>query len=175
MFTFASILNYVFGGEHGPNSWSDLEAEAEAWNLTKPWYFSALWTEESADESHTWPKLQTSDPTHAVGLQYYCLCKIVLAIYDPRLTKLGFASHKLRKVSEATVVDNLRMAVGLAVNNPDVSNAMFQGSHILTVCGSYLHDPKDQEAAVEFLIGMQKQMGWRTTQIIQDLKDQWNG
>ena len=175
VYTFASILNYVFGGEYGLNSWSDLEAEAEAWNLTKPWYFSALWSKESADESQPWPKLQTSDPAHAVGLQYYCLCKIVLAIYDPRLTKLGFASHKLRKASEATVVDNLRMAVGLAVNNPDVSNAMFQGSHILTVCGSYLHDPTDQEAAVDFLIGMQKKMGWRTTQIIQDLRDQWDG
>ena len=173
VFIFASILNYVFEGQLGPNHWSDLEAEAEAWNLTKPWYFSALWTKGSRVESQPWPQLQTSDPTHVVGLQYYCLCKIVLAIYDPRLTKLGFASHRLRKASEATVVEHLRMAVGFAVNNPDVTNAMFQGSHILSVCGSYLHDPKDQEAAVEFLTGMQKSMGWRTTQIIQDLREQW--
>ena len=178
IFIFATILNYVLGapeGHHDPSLWSELEAEAEAWKLTKPWYFAAFWTKRSPDTNRSWPELQTAHPAHAVGLQYYCLCKIVLAIYDPRLLKLGFASHKLRKASEAIVVENLRMAIGLAVSNPDVTNAMFQGSHILSVCGSYLHDPKDQEATVEFLKGMQKSMGWRTTQIIQDLHEQWNG
>ena len=174
VFTFATILNYVFEGQNAATPWSDLEAEVEAWKLTKPWYFNALWTKDSFGQTRSWPEMQVSYPAHAVGLQYYCLCKIVLAIYDPQLRKLGFASHRLRKTSEITVVDNLRMAVGLAVSNPDVTNAMFQGSHILSVCGSYLHDRRDQEAAVDFLVGMQNTMGWRTTQIIQDLREQWD-
>ena len=179
IFVFANILNYVFGAGNNSHSqldparWSELEAQAENWYLTKPWYFSALWSEQAHENG--WPELLTSHPAHTVGLQYYCLCKIVLAIYDPNLSRLGFASHKLRRNSEAVVVYHLRMAIGLAVSNPDVTNAMFQGSHILTVCGSYLHDEKDQQAAVEFLIGMKKSMGWNTDHIIRDLREQWQG
>ena len=176
IFIFAKTLNYVFGGDTDTpeqSRWSELVTQVDEWHTSKPWYFSALWTSKKTPSE--WPELLTSYPAHAVGLQYYCLCKIVLAIYDPKLSKLGFASHQLRKKSESIVVENVRIACGLAVSNPDVTNAMFQGSHILTVCGSYLHDEGDRHAAIEFLFGMQRSMGWNTTKIIKDLKDQWEG
>lgn len=37
-------------------------------------------------------------PVH--GMQSYCLAKILLATYDPRLLKLGFESRTLQKESE---------------------------------------------------------------------------
>lgn len=182
VFLFACVLNYIFGseneghsGRHDAERWAELEAEIEAWNVSKPWYFSALWTQTSQERVGAWPEVQTSHPTHAVGLQYYSLCKIVLAIYDPRLSRLGFSSHRLRMASENTVREHLRLAVGIAVSNPDVTNAMFQGSHILAVCGSYLHDREDQDAAIQFLQAMHKSMGWRTAPIVESLKEQWAG
>ena len=180
VFLFARVLNYIFGSEDAghsgrfdPERFTELENEVEAWNMSKPWYFSILWTESEHEQQGSWPVAQTSAPAHAVGLQYYALCKIVLAIYDPRLTRLGFGTLKLRKASEATVLKHMRLAVGIAISNPDVTNAMFQGSHILAVCGSYLHDPVDQEAAVDFLKGMNRSMGWRTGPIIENLREQW--
>jgi hypothetical protein len=180
VFLFARVLNYVFGsedegpaGRHETPLFTELETEVEAWNMSKPWYFSALWNQSEQERKGPWPEVQTSNPAHAVGLQYYDLCKIVLSIYDPRLSRLGFGSLKLRKASETTVLKHMRVAVGLAVSNPDVTNAMFQASHILAVCGSYLHDTADQEAAIDFLQGMNRTMGWRTSSIIEDLKEQW--
>lgn len=35
-----------------------------------------------------------------VGQQYYSLSKILLGTFDPRLTRLGFSSHKVRKAAE---------------------------------------------------------------------------
>lgn len=182
VFLFACVLNYVFGTEEeshtrklDTNRWTELEAQVEAWNTSKPWYFSALWSQAPRERTKPWPELLTSEPAHAVGLQYYSLCKIVLAIYDPRLSRLGFGTLKLRKASENTVVEHLRISIGLAVSNPDVTNAMFQGSHILATCGSYLHDPVDQDAAIDFLEGMHRSMGWRTRPIIETLKEQWAG
>ena len=145
---FAKILNHVFAEQpkaqrNQEERWHELKTETETWHHTKPWYFSPLWIDRDVQPGH-WPEVLLSHPAQVVGLQYYCLCKIVLAIYDPRLTKLGFGSHKLRKSSEDAVVEYLKMAVGLAVSNPDVTNAMFQSSHILAVCGPYLQDTKDQ-------------------------------
>ncbi|KAK5055259.1 hypothetical protein LTR84_013009 [Exophiala bonariae] len=186
VFLLACVLNYAFSpredasSQHNSSSsdtWAELEAKVDEWARTKPWYFSPLWTQaipNGQQDGNSWPEVLTSHPTHAVGLQYYALSKIVLTIYNPRLTKLGFGSHRLIKAAEATVLQNLRTTIGIAVSNPDVTNTMFQSSHILAACGSYLHDPKDQAAVVEFLTGMQQSMGWRTDSIIQRLKEEWN-
>lgn len=186
VFLLACVLNYAFSpredasSQHNRSSfdtWAELEAKVEDWARTKPWYFSPLWTQampNGQQDGSSWPEVLTSHPTHAVGLQYYALSKIVLTIYDPRITKLGFHSHLLRKAADATVLQNLRTTIGIAVSNPDVTNTMFQSSHILAACGSYLHDPKDQAAVVEFLTGMQQNMGWRTGSIIETLKEEWN-
>ena len=38
-----------------------------------------------------------------VGMQYYCLAKIIQAIYNPQLSKLGFSSHRIRRQSEVSL------------------------------------------------------------------------
>lgn len=185
IFLLACVLNYAFGPENETSPqehtsafdrWAELEARVEDWARTKPWYFSPLWTHSTPHEKQPgalWPEILTSHPAHAIGLQYYAICKIVLTIYDPRLGKLGFGSHRLRKAAEATVLQNMRIIIGIAVSNPDVTNAMFQSSHILACCGSYLHDPKDQAAVVDLLTSIQQTMGWRTKAIVETLREQW--
>ena len=39
--------------------------------------------------------------------------------------------------------------------------------------GMYLHEEVERNAAVEFLKVMNKKMGWKTSHIIDDLRDQW--
>jgi len=65
------------------------------------------------------------------------------------------------------------MIVGLAISNDHVKNASFHASHVLSACGSLLRSRREQEAAVLFLVDMERTMGWRTGHIIQDLRLQW--
>lgn len=83
------------------------------------------------------------------------------------------------------------MVVGLAVSNEGVPNAAFEASHILSACeyvtttsskdlkltrplgGSYLSDPRDRDAAVEFLVNAERRIGWRTEHIVAHLRAQW--
>jgi hypothetical protein len=37
----------------------------------------------------------------------------------------------------------------------------------------YLIDRKEQDAAVDFLVQMNKRIGWQTAHIVRDLKRQW--
>lgn len=109
------------------------------------------------------------------ALQYYHLARIVLAIYDPELTQLGFGSLRARKSSERRVLDGMRNIVGLAVSNEDVNNATFEASHILKTCGVYLKDEAEQNAAIAFLEHVQQKMGWTTRGTIAELRSQWAG
>ncbi|EON61118.1 hypothetical protein W97_00329 [Coniosporium apollinis CBS 100218] len=176
IFTFASILTHVFQPENGPSlqQWMELQADVARWNSSKPWDFAPLWIEElGSPGDQPWPEVMMSQNAQVVGMQYYCLANIILSIYDPRLSKLGFEGHRLRKLSEAIVLKNLRMVISLAVCNDDVGSAMFHASHILSTCGSYLTDPIEREGAVDFLARMQRQMGWHTSHIISNLREQW--
>ncbi|KIX94671.1 uncharacterized protein Z520_09717 [Fonsecaea multimorphosa CBS 102226] len=183
IFIFAQLLTYVFGDDHEQQlsleQWTELDAEVTSWEASKPWHFAPLFIESpgvsALDSSNRgpWPELYVCNPAQVVGLQHYYLAKVVLAIYDPRLSKLSFGSLRLRRDSESMVRECLRMVVGLAVSNDHVQTAMFQASHILSACGMYLNNRDEQEAAVNFLEQMTRRMGWQTSHIIRDLREQW--
>lgn len=150
--------------------WKELEDQVEAWNDNKPWHFRPLWIRE---ETSPFPEIWMTGPSHGmslrtaplappspvtdglacavVGQQYYSLAKIVLGTFDPRLSRLGFGSHKIRKASEvrrilrvrcgspakrpqASIVEHLRTVIGLAISNEGVPAATFHASHILCAC-----------------------------------------
>ncbi|EXJ92209.1 hypothetical protein A1O3_00759 [Capronia epimyces CBS 606.96] len=183
IFIFAIILTQVIRPEGEQqlsiDTWHELDADVKAWNLCKPWHFAPLFMESpgipvsSSPRRSVWPEVFVCDPAQVVGLQHYYLAKIVLAIYDPRLSRLSFDALRLRRASEATVRENLRLAIGLAVSNDHVTTAMLQASHILSACGMYLTDPREQEAALDFLTRLKTQMGWQTAHILRDLQEQW--
>lgn len=121
-----------------------------------------------------WPELLMAHRAQVTGLQYYHLARVVLAIYDPTLTRLGFGSLRARKQCERIVLDGVRHIVGLASSNEDVTNAIFEASHILKTCGGYLKDEGEQNAAVAFLERAQQRMGWTTSKTIAELRTQWS-
>lgn len=120
-----------------------------------------------------WPELLMAHRAQVTGLQYYHLARVLLAIYDPELTRLGFGTLRARKASERIVLDGMRNIVGLADSNEDVTNAIFEASHILKTCGGYLKEEAEQNAAVAFLERAQRRMGWTTGKTIAELRSQW--
>ncbi|GME52276.1 Zn 2cys6 transcription factor protein [Neofusicoccum parvum] len=172
IFIFAEILNYSCQQDEMPSleRWKELEDQVEAWNDNKPWHFRPLWIRE---ETSPFPEIWMTGPSHVVGQQYYSLAKIVLGTFDPRLSRLGFGSHKIRKASEASIVEHLRTVIGLAISNEGVPAATFHASHILCACGSYLEEERDREGAVQFLLDLEKKIGWRSSRIIANLREQW--
>lgn len=183
IFLFATVLQEIFedNGEANTNSltkekWSELHAEVDEWERTKPWTFSALHVEPDAGErySGTWPQLPCHQGVVAVGLQYYHLCKIILTIYSPNASLVGLAGVRARKATDALIRKHIRITIGYGISNEHCGNAMFQGSHILSACGAYIIDPAEQEACVKYLEGLQSRIGWRTDKVIADLREQWS-
>jgi len=122
-----------------------------------------------------WPILLMCHRAQVTGLQYYHMSLLLLSIYDPSLTRLGFASHRARKASEKTVLEAIRNIVGLADSNPDYLNSMFEASHVLVTCGSYLQGQEERDAAVAFLGRVQRKAGWTTRRAIEELRGMWTG
>lgn len=199
IFIFATIIDFAFTSHATAPTvemWQTFEAEVDNWYESRPWDFTPLWqdmnpefgssptsvpTTTSNDDSATtypfkpWPELLMCHRSQVTGMQYYHLSRVVLAIYDPELARLGFANRRARKTSERVVVDAIRNIVGLANSNRDYLNSMFEASHVLATCGSYLHDEGEQNAAIAFLKLVQRKAGWTTTKTIAELRNQWSG
>jgi len=183
IFLFATILQTVFKDSDNVSSgglpkatWTELHDQIEEWHLTKPWSFCALHVELNAGEKFEgrWPDLPCTQGVITVGLQYYHLCKTILTIYSPHQPLVGLAGVRMRKTTDALVRKHMRITIGYGQSNDYCTNAMFQVSHILSACGVYIVDPREQQACVEYLRGMQKMMGWRTDKVRADLEEQWS-
>lgn len=182
IFQFAVILKHAF--EQHPDSgsscvtrekWNELDAEVEEWYRTKPRNFAPLFADADVGDTFkgAWPELPTAQGVVAVGLQYYHLCKILLAIYSPNVALVGLAGVRARKSTDALIRKHIRITIGYGVSNSHCGNAMFQGSHILSACGLYITDPEEQQACVEYLENLQRLIGWRTDKVLADLREQW--
>ena len=181
IFQFAVILQHVF--EENSEStvltrekWAELDADVDEWDRTKPWAFSALFMDSNAGKEFngSWPDLPTAQGVVAVGLQYYHLCKILLSIYSPNASLVGLAGLRARRATDAAILRHIRLIIGYGVSNSHVGNAMFQGSHILSACGAYVVDKAEQEACVDYLKGLQRIIGWKTDNVLRDLREQWS-
>jgi hypothetical protein len=171
---FAKILSVIFQ-ENTRVDWHSFKNELESWYDTKPDTFTPiiLPLTEPGKEPDVFPSVWMLDSAQVVGMQNYYMARIVLATFDPRLPGTGFHSFRARKDMEDAILKDLRMVLGLAIHNDIVQSAIFQASHILSMCGFCLRDKKEQEAAVDFLIHMQHRTGWRTGHIISNLRSQW--
>jgi hypothetical protein len=181
IFLFATILQAVFenntteANNISKDRWKELDSDVDEWERTKPWTFTPLYMEPGAGEKFTgaWPDLPCAQGVVAVGLQYYHLCKILLTIYSPNASLVGLAGVRARKATDAMIRKHIRITIGYGVSNSHCGNAMFQGSHILSACGAYIVDEKEQDACVEYLTGLQRLIGWRTDKVLRDLREQW--
>ena len=180
VYQFALVLQYVFENAAQAHSltrekWAELNADAEEWYRTKPWSFAPLYSDPKAGDSFegTWPDLPTPQGVVAIGLQYYHLCKILLTIYSPNASLVGLAGVRARKTTDAAIRKHIRIVIGYGVSNSHCSNAMFQGSHILSACGAYIVDKAEQQACVEYLDSLQRTVGWRTDKVLAEVREQW--
>ncbi|KAH0830917.1 Zn(II)2Cys6 transcription factor [Fonsecaea pedrosoi] len=191
VFIFAETLAYsAKSNEQGAadvEDWHTLQQAATQWYHDKPDTFLPVFetsTETRARNEPTTTGLRNPFPTismlqapHVIGLMYYHLTLILLALSDPVKTvrRRGLESMRLWRETEQKVKADLKRCIGLAISNPHVVAANFEASHILYACGHCLNSPEEREAAIDFLRGVRVKLGWGIDHIIDHLERHWAG
>lgn len=99
---FARVLNAAFRStsEITIEEWDCFVLECNEWNSTKPWTFTPLLDSTSSSDDGPFPMVWMLRAAHVVGLQYYCMAKIMLATCNPRIPKSGFGAFIARRNEE---------------------------------------------------------------------------
>lgn len=102
---------------------------------------------------------------------------------------LPLPSRLIKLTRQKTIASHLVMVIGLAISNETVENACFMVCHLLHRCkhhsatshtvlsnnldGYCLRHPGEQRGSLRFLAHVEKNIGWRTKWMVQELEQQW--
>lgn len=148
----------------------------DVWMRDKPPTFEPIKQipRDSKSEDRRFPTIWMLNPFHAMGIQYYHIAKIVLAISACQSDTSKRYFFRWGKDVERRVRAHLLMIIGLAQSNPRAENILFTARHSLSVWGGVLTRKADQEATKAFLEDMDRRTGWSNSKLIASLSEQWN-
>ncbi|KAI5362001.1 hypothetical protein Slin15195_G056500 [Septoria linicola] len=185
----AKLLSVAFLDISDLPALANIRRHINEWDATKPHTFTPIYLRERhPSRGQFLPEIWMLAPSHAIGLQYYHIAQLVLAvsarvtsarpfdhIHEHRNVERQVRYNLLRVVGIARSNPryNLLRVVGIARSNPRAQNTWFTAHHCLQVWGGSLRKNGDQQACLAFLHAMGDQTGWRVGQLMRTLTSQW--
>ncbi|KAH7176388.1 hypothetical protein EDB81DRAFT_632211, partial [Dactylonectria macrodidyma] len=159
------------------DTWTQLREGITAWHESIPWQFRPYYADDNNSDSQQ-AKTNSVFPSQlndilVLGFQHYYLAKAFLDIFDPRAWNPGFEAVEHRQTADKSILANLRMATGIAIQNASVVGAQFTIHHTLHACGTYFKSAAEQQEILGFLNHMSKTTGWPTKRLRDKLIKVW--
>ncbi|KAJ5780086.1 hypothetical protein N7457_005246 [Penicillium paradoxum] len=174
----ARILQLYFdapGNVVNREDWYRISNCVNEWNETKPPTWQPIWYQASSVAARRpFPELWMISPPAVIGMQYYYSACIFLALSEASSPHMSdYEMARSRRLKEKTIADYLVVVIGLSISNESVENAYFMASHLLHRFGYCLRQKLQQQGSLDFLIRVEKVLGWRTSWIMEELQRQW--
>ncbi|KAH7152703.1 hypothetical protein EDB81DRAFT_432180 [Dactylonectria macrodidyma] len=176
VFLLAKALGCAFSANEPCSSQSleSIRAEVDSWFESKPAAFNPIHEEpRSRPDGRLLPEIWVLSPFHAVGLQYYHITKIILAMSTPIMAASVYDHIRMGKRVEQIVRHHLLQVIALATSNSRGENTLFTARHSLSVWGGVFGDKEDQAMVLDFLDYVQQKTGWNTMLLRSSLGEQW--
>ncbi|KAJ5822403.1 hypothetical protein N7447_004743 [Penicillium robsamsonii] len=171
VFLLANVLQGAFTNS---TITQGIDHEIEEWYSTKPHTFDPVRSvAQGPGPDQRLPTMWMLLPVHVIGIQYYHIAKIVLALSDPSRASSTYESLRHSRTVEKNVRHHLLIVMGLAQSNTKAENTLFTARHSLVAWGWVLRHPLDQRAAESLLQAMHARTGWNMNPLIDTLRAQW--
>ncbi|KAL4946458.1 hypothetical protein BDV06DRAFT_218388 [Aspergillus oleicola] len=178
----ADILEFCYGhAAHTPaegastkERWTHLKSQSERWIDSLPSSFEPIYFREpNRHKGEVFPEVCYLTNIHVAGVQHIELARILLAVYNPNIPRLGFGHREsMRVLSEELRASVLRLC-GIAVHNrqnpPSLTTALLG----IVVCGEHFDDWTEQKALLELLDELEWHHGWPVGDYRHRLKQSW--
>ncbi|KAL2839666.1 hypothetical protein BJY01DRAFT_257699 [Aspergillus pseudoustus] len=168
----ADVLEFCYGNSHQPPAhevdgtsakerWSHLKSLEQKWvDLLPPSFEPIYFRKPDKGKGEIFPEICYLTNLHIAGVQHVELARILLAVYDPNIPRLGLGHRAaMRALSEELRGCVLRLC-GIAVHNrknpPSLTTALLG----IVVCGDHFEDRAEQQAILALLDELEYDLGW---------------
>lgn len=172
---YADVLNCCFGPEGVAFSkWVELKDYSEKWQEMKPSSFTPIfYREANAQKREAFPEVWYSHACHIIGVQHHKLGQILLAIFDPKIPRVGGSRSTAVKSMEEQIKQDLRELCGIGLYNRWTPPGIFTASMGIAICGDRFDIRSDQEALLDVLVRTENDHARRTTAVQNQMKEAW--
>jgi hypothetical protein len=176
----ADVLQFCFGGEHPGGKtrtehWKELKDFEIMWAYCKPLSFSPIQDQEpDRSQRQCFPQIWYMSECHVSGMQYLDLARILLAVYDPSIPRLGSGSIAATRRMAAAVREIVLRICGTAMSNRTTQPALVMAHMAIAVCGEYFTEEEEQKGMIELLLELEAEHAWPTAKTVAELKQAWS-
>ncbi|PMD35790.1 hypothetical protein L207DRAFT_94577 [Hyaloscypha variabilis F] len=172
---YADVLNCCFGPEGVAFSrWMELKEYSEKWQEMKPSSFTPIFYRDAdTRKGEVFPEIWYSHACHIIGVQHHKLGQILLAIFDPKIPRVGGSRSTAIKAMEEQIKADLRELCGIGLYNRWTPPGIFTASMGIAICGDRFNVRADQEALLDVLVKTEHDHARRTTAVQNQMKEAW--
>ncbi|KAL4883135.1 hypothetical protein BJY04DRAFT_184965 [Aspergillus karnatakaensis] len=154
--------------------WTNLRTLSEKWiDLLPPTFEPIYFREADRASGEVFPEICYLTNLHVAGVQHIELARILLAVYDPTIPRLGLGHKERMRVLGLELRASVLRLCGIAVYNrknpPSLTTALLG----ILVCGEYFDDRAEQVALLGLLDELEFHHGWPVGSYRLRLKEAW--
>ncbi|GMG04210.1 unnamed protein product [Aspergillus oryzae] len=179
----ADLLNFTFDSHTNTKyptqasrleKWKSLKAFETHWNNHKPLSYKPIYHVPPEPEKESYfPTIWLMNDSQVVAEQHMELARILLAVSNPGMQRLGAGAGALNRGLEAELRAITRRVIGLGLGNRAGPPALVTSAVGISICGEYFDDPGEREALVRFLVDLEFEYAWPTSAIVAALRSAW--
>jgi hypothetical protein len=180
----ADILRFCFGDQNEVardksreatiERWKALKAFEHHWNKHQPVCFKPIYYERpDPTVGRYFPRIWQANDCQVIGLQHVEFARILLAVYNPKLQRLGLGANATNRKIGAQLRESTLVICGLALSNKKCQAPMVTAGVGVSMCGEYFHERREQKAIIEFMETLADEHAWPIEAVVKTLADAW--
>ncbi|KAE8375839.1 hypothetical protein BDV26DRAFT_6007 [Aspergillus bertholletiae] len=171
----ADVVSFCFG----PNAssierYDTLRHQLDWWDMHKPPCSTAFFQSELDHQTEDpFPEIIFALDASVVGVAYYHLSMLLMAIYNPRQPKIGPLHALGRQQIEREVQFHVRTLCGIALSNPCPPGRVV-ACLAISQCGAWFTNPDERLRLMNIIKVVEQDDMWPGGSTIASLKEQWS-
>ncbi|RAK84182.1 hypothetical protein BO79DRAFT_203167 [Aspergillus costaricaensis CBS 115574] len=168
------VLRYCYGEEGQIRSqYEELCAYNQQWQALTPPTFDPLYCRPpNTVKGEIFPVLWYLDDCIVTGIQHWHLARLLLAVFDPTVPRLGPGRKAAIARRESEVKHHVFSLCGIAISNK-TAPALVSACMGVSMCGDRMTDRREQEALFDILLKTEQIHGLTTTHAQNSLRAAW--
>lgn len=183
----ADVLNFCYGNnspsektgplretEQGKEKWLELKELENMWLKCLPSTFEPIYYRDpDRQKGEIFPEICYLTSLHAAGVQHIELARILLLVYDPTQSTLGFGQVARMRILNQNLKDAVLRLCGIAVNSKRNPPAFTTAMLSIAVCGEIFEDELEHRALLSILDELEYNLGWPFGNLREKLQQGW--
>lgn len=171
----ADVLQFCHGPENSSKEeWDELSAQERKWSEVLPESFQPIYYHPPDARKHeVFPEIWYLSDCHVAGVQHVELARILLAVYNPSMPRLGPGYIAAINEMSANLKNIVLRLCAIALGNRRTPPGLVTACMGIAMCGEHFTQRVEQEALVSVLDELESQHAWPTESTKQTLKKSW--